>query len=101
MEKLILWKVNPAWLAKDRQTRFKSQMMMLEWIKAEIKAKQHKSWGISANGMSGYSLTDMSDEDLFVAIAKYQPIIEFKIETMLDVDECIECNNRLAKAMEK
>jgi len=101
MEKLVLWEVNPAWLAKEPENRLKVQMMMLEWVQAEVKAKQHKAWGITLNGMSGYALTDIAEKDIFMMLAKYEPVIEFKVKSMLNIEEAIDCTKKLAEQMKQ
>jgi hypothetical protein len=101
MKRLILWKINSAWLPKDPQERVKAQLMMISWSKAEVESGKLLDWGATISGMSGYAVTSMSDEELYVALTKYQPIAEFKIKSVLDINEFEAYFNKAVEQMSK
>ena len=87
MKRLILWKVNPSMLAKDPEERLKAQKMMIAWSKAEVESGMLSDWGATISGMSGYAVTEMSDEELYIALTKYQPVVDFKVTAVLGINE--------------
>jgi len=98
---LILWEANIAHTPKDPEERMKLWMRMLESVKAGVDSGETEMWGISLSGDKGFSISSLSEQEIFANLASYSPYVKFKILKMLSVDEAIAAVKELAKRMPK
>jgi len=97
LEKLILWEAETALMPRDPAESLKLQIQMLEATKADLASGKAKAWGIATSGMRGYVISELEEQQLFIHLAKYQPYVKFKVESMLDLDECLFCMKEIQK----
>jgi hypothetical protein len=97
LENLILWESNTEFLPRDPKERFKLHMQMLEAVKADIDSGVHSAWGMSPGGSSGYAISKLQGEKLFMALSKFSPNISFTVEPMLSIDETISSMKQMQK----
>jgi hypothetical protein len=89
LEKLILFEAEYLHIPVDPEVRMKTWMQMLQLVKADLESGKDKAWGISPSGDHGYSITERDEAEIMVDLARFMPVVKFKVETMLSVDECI------------
>jgi hypothetical protein len=94
---LIKWEVEKKFLAKTPEERLKMQVQMQKWVKEDVEKGIHTAWGIALGGMSGFALTNLDGEDLYLAIIRFSPLIKFKVKRMLTIDEAIDATQKLVK----
>jgi len=70
---------------------------MLQMVKEDIAKGVHKDWGMSVNGAMGYTITELSEKEIFANIMRFQPYIQFEIHPIISADEL---GNILQAAME-
>jgi hypothetical protein len=97
LENLILWEVNTEFYPRDPKELFKLQMQMLEAVKADVDSGVHSAWGMGAGGGSGYAVTKLQGEELFMSLSKFTPVISFTVEPMLSIDEAISSMKQIQK----
>ena len=89
MIKLITWEMDRSHAPADRAERMKLTMTHCEMVKKSMDSGQMKMWGINPGGNHGFSVTDTDEKAIFAMIAQYIPHVEFKVESMLSIDELI------------
>ncbi len=94
---LIKWEVEKKFLAKTPEERLKMQVQMQKWVKEDVEKGIHTAWGLDLGGMSGFALTDLDGEDLYLAMMRFSPLIKFKVKRMLTIDEAIDATQKLVK----
>jgi hypothetical protein len=94
---LIKWEVETKFLAKTPEERLKMQVQMQKWVKEDVEKGIHTAWGIDLGGMSGFALTNLDGEDLYLAMMRFSPLIKFKVKRMLTIDEAIDATQKLVK----
>jgi hypothetical protein len=94
---LIKWEVNNKFLAKTPEERVKMQVQMQTWVKEDVEKGIHTAWGMDLGGMSGFALTNLDGEDLYLAMMRFSPLIKFKVKRMLTIDEAIDATQKLVK----
>jgi hypothetical protein len=73
-------------------------MILLEWVRAELKAGMFGDWGSCCDAGSGYCIADGDEVSLQYQILKHQPFIIFSIKPVLSVDLTIESIKRAVAA---
>ena len=95
------WWVNVELLPKTPQEVGKLNLAMLEMVKADMTADPRLiDWGQFGNGACGYSIAEMSEQELFGKMLKYMPIIGFELSPVLSVDQTIDEIKKAAAAMQ-
>jgi len=94
---LINWEVEKTFLAKTPEERLKMQVQMQKWVKEDVEKGIHTAWGLDLGGMSGFALTNLDGEDLYLAMMRFSPLIKFKVKRMLTIDEAIDATQKLVK----
>ena len=94
---LIKWEVEKKFLAKTPEERLKMQVQMQKWVKEDVEKGIHTAWGLDLGGMSGFALTNLDGEDLYLAMMRFSPLIKFKVKRMLTIDEAIDATQKLVK----
>jgi hypothetical protein len=97
---LIKWEVETKFLAKTPEERLKMQVQMQKWVKEDVEKGIHTAWGMDLGGMSGFALTNLDGEDLYLAMMRFSPLIKFKVKRMLTIDEAIDATQKLVKMRE-
>lgn len=97
MANLIKWEVETKFLAKTPEERLKMQVQMQKWVKEDVEKGIHTAWGMDLGGMSGFALTNLDGEDLYLAMMRFSPLIKFKVKRMLTIDEAIDATQKLVK----
>ena len=100
MANLIKWEVETKFLAKTPEERLKMQVQMQKWVKEDVEKGIHTAWGMDLGGMSGFALTNLDGEDLYLAMMRFSPLIKFKVKRMLTIDEAIDATQKLVKMRE-
>jgi hypothetical protein len=90
MMTLLLWETNDSLMPSDKEERGKLIMTMLEKVKKDLESGGIKSWGVSAGGGSGFSISEMDSKGVFERTTMYAPYVNFEVIPMLSVDEAIE-----------
>jgi hypothetical protein len=70
---------------------------MQTWVKEDVEKGIHTAWGMDLGGMSGFALTNLDGEDLYLAMMRFSPLIKFKVKRMLTIDEAIDATQKLVK----
>lgn len=97
MTNLIKWEVDKQFLAKTPEERLKMQAQMQKWVKGDLDSGTHTAWGAALGGMSGFGVTNLDGEDLYLSLMRYIPLIKFEVIKMLTIDEAIDATQKLAK----
>lgn len=92
---LIKWEVEKKFLAKTPEERIKIQVQMQKMVKEDLEKGIHTAWGIDLGGMSGFALSDVDGEDLYLSLMRFSPMIKFKVIKMLTIDEAISATQKL------
>ena len=75
-------------------------LKMLEAVKADLSAGKMTEWGTFGNGRDGYIIIDGSEEDLYVTMLKYFPVVAYTVSPVLNVDQQMEAVKKAAAAMQ-
>ncbi|MCP8305069.1 MAG: hypothetical protein H3Z50_06365 [archaeon] len=82
----------------DPKERVKNWLSMLEMVKADLKAGVLKDWGLCSDGSGGYGFSELSEADLYTALLKWIPYVNFDIKPVLTVDQTIDSIKKATKA---
>ena len=93
----IKWEVEKKFLAKTPEERVKIQVQMQKWVKEDVEKGLHSAWGINMGGMSGFAITNLDGEDLYLALMRFSPLIKFKVKRMMTIDEVMAATEKLIK----
>jgi hypothetical protein len=94
------WWVNLELLPKTPQEVGKLQLDMLEMVKADITDPRLIDWGQFGSGACGYCIAEMSEQEIFVLMLKFLPVIGFELSPVLSVDQTIDEIKKAAAAMQ-
>ena len=97
MFNFIKWEVEKQFLAKTAEERVKMQVQMQKWVKEDVEKGIHTAWGIDLSGMSGFTITNLDGEDLYLAMMRFAPLIKFKVKQMMTIDEVMAATEKLIK----
>jgi hypothetical protein len=95
----IKWWVDGAKLPDTPQKVMEHRVKMLEAVKAEMSAGMLAEWGAFCNGMEGYAITEVSEEDICATMLKYAPVIVYNLAPVLDADQSMKAVKKAAAAM--
>jgi hypothetical protein len=96
---LILWKTDPAFLPRTPEERLNMIEQMQQMTKADLASGAASAWGIAIGGADGYAISDLDGEELYLALAKYSPIVKFTIKKMLSIDEAIDATEKMKQQL--
>ena len=99
MAKLYLrWQLNPQFMSTDPKERVKLWLGMLDMVKADLKAGIMKDWGMCSDASAGYGFSELSEADLYTALLKWIPYVQFDVKPVLNVDQTIASINKAAQS---
>jgi hypothetical protein len=83
----VHWKLDMSLLPKGEEA-IKLQMMMLDMVKADMKAGTIQDFGIRSGESSGYGISgDMSAEEINAWLMKWTPYVKFEANPVINVDQ--------------
>ena len=94
----VRWQLNPQFTPVDPVERVKLWLSMLDMVKADLKTGAFTDWGVCYDGSAGYALSELGEQDLYEAMLKWMPYVEFDVKPVLDVDQTIESIQKLVAA---
>jgi len=87
----IRWQLNPQWTPATPEERVKLWLSLLEMVKPDIRAGKAKDWGCVPGEASGYTIReDASEAELFTALLKWMPYVNFEVKPVLTVEQTEE-----------
>jgi hypothetical protein len=86
----ILWQKNLSLLPEDPVKLTQLYISQLEMVKAELKSGKITDWGQFCNGANGYAIAEGNEADIFPALMKWMPYIEFDVKPVLNADQTLE-----------
>ena len=95
------WQIDTTKTPVNPEERMKLWLSMLEMVKADLEAGVIKDWGICGDASCGYAFSELSAEDLYTALLKWMPYINFDIKPVLNVNQTIESIKKSAAQMKK
>jgi hypothetical protein len=89
------WRINPALIPTNPEERMKLWHMMLERVKAEMKAGEMDAWGITPS-FTGYTIHEMNEKEALAATSSWAPyVLVDKLEPILTPEEALDAMKRL------
>ena len=90
--------MNSQFTPVDPEERVKLWLSMLDMVKADLKTGTFTDWGICYDTSAGYGFSELNEQDLYEAMLKWMPYVEFDVKPVLDVDQVIESIKKVAAA---
>jgi hypothetical protein len=98
----VKWRMDPTKTPVNREEMVKGWLAMAEMVKADIAAGKIGDFGIAAGGSWGYAVREEASEaELFAALLKWEPSIEFEVTPVLTVEQAVESIKKVAAAAMK
>ncbi len=94
----LRWQLNSQFTPLDPKERTKLWLSMLDMVKADMKTGVLTDWGVCYDAAIGYAFSELSAQDLYEAMLKWMPYVEFDVKPVLDVDQVIESIKKVAAA---
>ena len=94
----VRWQMDSQFTPVDPGERVKLWLSMLDMVKADLKTGAFTDWGVCYDGSAGYGFSELSEQDLYEAMLKWMPYVEFDVKPVLDVDQVIESMKKVAAA---
>ena len=92
---LILWELDHSRIPEDLKERGGMFTMMVDSIKADIKAGIHADWGAYVAGGKGYTVSEGNEPELARLMQRFVPFVKFEIHQVMSIDQIGE----LAKSL--
>ena len=87
----VRWQLNPQWTPATPEERVKLWLGLLEMVKADFQTGKVKDWGNVPGEARGYTIReDASEADLFTALLKWMPYVNFEVRPVLTIDQTVE-----------
>jgi hypothetical protein len=83
------------------EERVKLWLSMLEMVKTDLHAGLFKDWGICSDASCGYGFSELSEVDLYTALLKWMPYVNFDVKPVLTADQTIASIKKAVAAMKK
>ncbi len=96
----VKWHKNLEKMPSTTEEFGKMSMKQLEMVKADLNAGNFSDWGQLTNAHNGYVTSELSAADLFEALLKYMPFVEFKVFPALSADQSMDAIKKVAAAMQ-
>jgi hypothetical protein len=97
----IRWQMDTTKIPVNPEERVKLWLSMLEMVKTDLNAGLFKDWGICSDASCGYCFSELSEVDLYTALLKWMPNIQFDVKPVLNVDQTIASIKKAVAAMKK
>ena len=81
----IRWQLNPQFTPADPKERAKLWLAMLDMVKADLSASVIKDWGMCSDASAGYGFSELSEVDLYTALVKWMPYVQFDVKPVLNL----------------
>lgn len=94
---LILWELDQSRIPEDLKERGVMFTMMVDSIKADIKAGIHADWGSYVGGGKGYTVSEGDELELAKLMQRYVPFVKFEIHQILSIDQIGELAQSLTQ----
>ena len=98
----VKWLMDPTRTPANPEEMVKGWLLMAEMVKADMKAGEIKDFGVAAGGSGGYAIREEASEaDLFTALLKWMPSVQFEVTPVLTMDQAVESIKKAAAAAKK
>jgi hypothetical protein len=98
----VKWQMDPTKTPANPEEMVKGWLLMAEMVKADMKAGKIKDFGVAAGAAGGYAIREEASEtDLFTALLKWLPSVQFEVTPVLTVDQAVESIKKAAAAAKK
>ncbi len=87
---LVTWEGDTDLPPDDPRSRGELIIKMLEATKQAIKDGQVSDWGQFIGGGKGYGIAEGDAVEVFKTLQQWAPYVNFKVQEVLSVDECIK-----------
>jgi len=89
--------MNPKVPIKTEDELDKIVLLMLGWVKADLRVGLMKDWGMCVDGSGGYLVCEVpSEAELFNSLHKYKTYLDFDARQVLTVEQAIESRKQTA-----
>jgi len=92
---LILWELDASRMPEDPKERGAAWMMMVDSIKADMKAGVHTDWGAYVGGGKGYAVSTGNELEIAKLMQRFVPFVKFEVHQVISVEHVAE----LAKSL--
>ncbi len=95
---LVLWEVDVTKVADKPEERSENWTMMLNMVKEALDSGRMTDWGEFAGRISGYTITEGTEQEIALELLRYVPYIKFKTYPVISVDQVLENIKALSQA---
>jgi len=96
----IKWWVDYSRLPDTPLDAAKRRLPLLEAVKAVLSSGTFCEWGQLGNGMNGYAISDASEAEIYAAMLRWTPVVQYKVFPLLNVDQSMEAVKKAIAAMQ-
>jgi len=97
----IKWTMNQPACPATPEERAKVYQSLLTMVKADLNSGRLTDWGVFVGGHEGYSISELSEADLFTAQLRYDPYVIFEVSPTLSTEQVMESMMKAAAAAQK
>ena len=91
--------MDPTKIPANPEERAEAWLAMAEMVKADLAAGKAMDWGLAAGGGWGYGIRqEASEAELFAALMKWMPYVQFEVTPVLTVEQATEAIMKAASA---
>ncbi len=95
---LVLWEVDTSKVPDKPEEMYENWSMMLNMVKKDMESGGKMDWGMFAGRLAGYSISEMTEQEIALQATKYVPYVKFKVYPVISVDQVMENIKTLSQA---
>jgi len=96
----IRWHVNPSKTPAMPEECGKLYLSMLEMVEAALHTGKLTDWGQLGNGLDGYAISELNEEELFAVLVQWAPIATCEVFPVLNAAQSMDAIEGVAAEMQ-
>jgi hypothetical protein len=87
---LTLWELDTTIVPVDPKERITNWTMLLNMVKDDLKSGGTTDWGEFAGGGRGYTISEGTEQEIYMALSRYVPYIKFEVHPIISMSQIEE-----------
>ncbi|MEA1908039.1 MAG: hypothetical protein U9N43_03300 [Euryarchaeota archaeon] len=87
---LTLWEVDTTRIPDNPEEQIRYHTMLLNMVKDSLKSDETMDWGEFAGGGRGYTISEGTEQELYMSLSRYVPYVKFEVHPILSINQIEE-----------
>ena len=94
---LSLWEMDMTKVPDKSKEQIALYTRLLNMVKEELKNGKIVDWGVSADLLAGYYISEGTEQDIALISLEYSPYVKFKVYPVLTVEQALDIIKKSSK----